>query len=273
MSELLVYSFFSGREYVTAWVGWKNAQRRYTFSQLARAADVSEGQLSNYRHGKRVLNEAQARRVGRSMGLRSARLEFFQRLVKLERSRSTEEREHALQRIVSHQEFGRALPLRQETLAYMVGWLYPALHELSRVAGFRPTLAWIRPRLALPASGEEIGDALDGLKTLGCIPSGDVCVRTDHDAMESSSYEYHRMVLRTAATALDRVPPADRQFSSLTVTVSQEDADRIRQRVRDLCTELMHLTHGERVGEQVVLQLNVQLFPLADSESIHDDDG
>jgi uncharacterized protein (TIGR02147 family) len=72
--------------------------------------------------------------------------------------------------------------------------------------------------------------------------------------------------LDIAKDALYRFEKKDRNFSSLTLSISQNGYEKIRQKVEDLRAELVDLVK-EDSGIDRVIQVNFQIFPLTDTKS------
>jgi uncharacterized protein (TIGR02147 family) len=76
---------------------------------------------------------------------------------------------------------------------------------------------------------------------------------------------YHRAMLKRAAEAIEGVPAARRDLSSLTLRVRESSIPQLKSRLARFRRELLELEACETDGDQV-LQLNLQLFPLTSAE-------
>jgi uncharacterized protein (TIGR02147 family) len=74
--------------------------------------------------------------------------------------------------------------------------------------------------------------------------------------------EYHRAMLERASHAIDEVPRDEREISTLTLCVSHDVMLKLKERIRELRRELLHVAEQEGQPERVV-QINFQLFPMS----------
>jgi uncharacterized protein (TIGR02147 family) len=72
---------------------------------------------------------------------------------------------------------------------------------------------------------------------------------------------FQMATLGLAQTALDRFPPADRDFSTLTLPLGPGDLPRAKAAIRTLRAYLLSLSEKSRANR--VFQFNFQIFPLS----------
>jgi uncharacterized protein (TIGR02147 family) len=118
-----------------------------------------------------------------------------------------------------------------------------------------------------------VAQALESLLVLGLIERGQGGELTQRAAVVSTGAQtasmhignYHRAMLKRAATAIEAVPAARRDISSLTLRVRESSIPQLRSKLARFRRELLELEECEADGDQV-LQLNLQLFPLTSAE-------
>jgi uncharacterized protein (TIGR02147 family) len=67
-------------------------------------------------------------------------------------------------------------------------------------------------------------------------------------------------------SAPDRFVPAQREIGGLTLGLSRECYDRIKERIRLFKEEILGMVVEDKRGADLVGQLNIQLFPLSSPE-------
>ncbi|NIS32044.1 MAG: TIGR02147 family protein, partial [Actinobacteria bacterium] len=77
---------------------------------------------------------------------------------------------------------------------------------------------------------------------------------------------YHRGMMERAAEAIDLVPAADRDISSLTLCLGEDGLRRVKERIQRFRRELLELSELEDDPRQVT-QINLQLFPLTSGDT------
>jgi uncharacterized protein (TIGR02147 family) len=78
-----------------------------------------------------------------------------------------------------------------------------------------------------------------------------------------------------ARESLERVPPQKREISGLTMGISEECIERIKQRIRMFKEEIISMIVDDKNESRSVYQMNVQFFPLIKTadygeEGVHD---
>jgi uncharacterized protein (TIGR02147 family) len=73
------------------------------------------------------------------------------------------------------------------------------------------------------------------------------------------------MMMKLAAESMERFAQKERDISSLTLCLDQEGLCEVKARLRAFRRELLELSEVAKSPRQVV-QVNMQLFPLSDSD-------
>jgi uncharacterized protein (TIGR02147 family) len=73
-------------------------------------------------------------------------------------------------------------------------------------------------------------------------------------------------MIRFADKALDAVPAARRDISSITIPILAKDFGKVKEQIQLMRKELLNLAAAPGSGEDVV-QVNIQLFPLTEPGS------
>ena len=69
--------------------------------------------------------------------------------------------------------------------------------------------------------------------------------------------------LRLALEGLDRIPKSQRNYSTLTMSLTEEDFEEVKERVKDFRQQLVKFIHSRGSGDRVY-QMNMQLLPLTE---------
>jgi uncharacterized protein (TIGR02147 family) len=159
----------------------------------------------------------------------------------------------------------------------------PALRELVSLPGIREDPKWLASMLEPPISAKQAGEALETLCRLGLVvrdahgklQQAQPLVTTGPGPLGHQVFAYHRSMIELGKQALDRLPRAERDITSVTLSVSESTLSLLKQRISELRRELLQLARLEAAPERVV-QLNFQLFPLSralkrKATSKHDD--
>jgi len=244
--------------------------RGFSYRNFSRAARLrSPNYLKLVIEGQRNLTVEMAERFAAACRLKGDDAEYFVELVRLNQAASDAERNQAYRRLSGFQRYRQAQRLELAHAAYHANWYVPAIRELIGSPGFREDPDWIAQRLLPPISSRRAAQALESLLTLGLIERNESGELARHAAVVSTGAQtasmhignYHRAMLKRAEKAIEEVPAARRDISSLTLRVRESSIPQLKSRLARFRRELLELEEHEDDGDQV-LQLNLQLFPL-----------
>ena len=141
--------------------------------------------------------------------------------------------------------------------------------------GFREDADWIARRLKPAITAAEARRALEVLLQLGLLrrnSSGKLeqseALITSGDEISSAAIgQFHREMIRKGGESIDRFPGAAREVSSVTLGLSEAGQLQVKTLVQRFRKDLLEIAARER-GPTGVVQINFQVFPLAESESM-----
>jgi uncharacterized protein (TIGR02147 family) len=254
----------------------KARSARFSHRAFSRRAGLrSSNYLYLVMNGERDLSAAMAPRFASACKLEKPALDYFCELVRFGHAAGADERNLSYERLSRFRGFRAAHELDAEQAEYHSSWYIPAIRELAQRADFKDDPKWIAGMLLPQISPAQARDALSTLFSLGLLTrtaDGRVqqtqkLVTTGKGPLGHHVVNYHRVMLERAANALDLLPREERDISSLTLCVSPEMVDRLKERVRAFRKELLSFAELDGKPERVV-QLNFQLFPLTKKEEV-----
>ncbi len=270
-----VYGYLDYRAYLRGYYEAKKANARgFSFRSFSKRAGLkSPNYLKLVMDGDRNLTAAMAERFARACGLDDEGSDFFVALVAFNQARNATDRNAAYSRLTAFRQYRRAHQLDLHHAAYHSTWYLPAIRELAARPDFRDDPEWVAQALVPQISRAEARDAVDTLLELGLLE------RTEDGRLQQTENlvttgpqtrglhigNYHRTMMARAASAIDLVPAADRDISSLTLCLSEDGLRTIKERIQRFRRELLELSALEDDPRQVV-QINFQLFPLSRAE-------
>jgi uncharacterized protein (TIGR02147 family) len=267
-----VFDYFDYRAFLRDYYAYmKKTRRGFSFRAFSLRAKLgSPNYLKRVMEGDRNLTLEMAERFAQACGLQGEGAEYFVQLVAFNQASSSSERSRAYAKLTGFKTYRRTRKLDIAQAAYHSNWYIPAVRELAGRRDFEPDPVWIATRLLPPIKPSEARDALAILIDLGLLKSAEngrvmqsePLISTGPEAHEVHIAQYHRTMMRRAADAIDFVPSAERDISSVTMLVSKGGLGRMKKRIQRFRRELMEMALSEDEGKQVV-QLNLQLFPLS----------
>jgi len=226
-----VYAHHDYRAFLRAWLDYLKAHRAgFSVRALARDAGVAPGYLPMITAGKRRLSESGARKLSPHLGLRRAEQDFLRLLVIFGNARSQSDRLLALTAMRRFPAYRRANPKEAEVHEYLTHWYYVAIREMTGLADFQLSAAWIRERLRYPVEESAVRKALEFL-------------------------------LDNAYIALDAVPLEERFVMGYTLPIRRRDLDKAKRVIEEAVTQLQTLADRARRADSVY-HIEMALFPL-----------
>ncbi|MCA9493130.1 MAG: TIGR02147 family protein [Myxococcales bacterium] len=245
--------------------------RELTRRELAKRVDLSESLVSMMLSGRRPMDPARVEVFAEVLGLDAEAVAWFGALVDLE-SRSERARRTALATVTSRLQQRAAPDPAADTHDAIAHWPFEVLTELVACEGFRPDPRWIAQTIHPAITPEEAQRTLQLAMRLGRVVVDDqgryaiTNVRTDSVLQKDravASAVQRKAFAELAAQAMFR-PGNERHDGSVTMAVSEERADLILARLRELEQELVQLAIDDPGPRNRVLHLGIQLFPVSE---------
>ncbi len=269
-----VYSYSDFRAFLRDYYAYAKAHEYgFSFRVFSRRAGLrSSNYLRLVMDGARNLTPASAGQFGRGCGLEGVALDFFVELVAYGQATDTQARSRAFDRLTHYRKFRAVHLLAKERARYHSTWYVPVIRELVRRPDFVDDPAWIARQLTPSISRVQAARAMALLRKLelirndesGRVVQGEPLVTTGPGPHGPHIYAFHHAMLDRAGHALDNLPREERDVSCLTVCVSDEKLEAIKEKVRAFRRELLQLAELDDAPERVA-QINFQVFPLSES--------
>lgn len=271
-----IFHYADYRQYLKDWWAWrKRVSRTASFRAFAMKAGTAPSLLKDILEGRRRLTSDTVLRFTPAMGLSESEASYLALLARFGNSRNVAEKNLAFAEMakVRRKLFLKFLPPDQYAL--WTGWHHAAIRELVTLETFQEDPEWISQQLAPPVTPKQAKEALSTLQRVGLLQRDDRGKLRPSEPAVSTEYEVPNQVVRhfnqemigLALTAPDRFAPADREIGGLTLGLSRECYDRVKERVRIFKEEILAMVVEDPRGSELVTQLNIQLFPLVKPES------
>lgn len=222
--------------------------------------------------GKKNLAENGIRKLARGFKLNEGETKYFRALVRFNQAKTQEEKNHYFQDLRQNKKFLEAKPLTVAQYHLFSRWHYAAILELVRIPfkGIKDE-RWLQSELNPPVDLREIKKAVQELKQLnllsvdnkGGLRRQDAMLRTDDDVASFSVYSFHTEMIKLAARAVVKEKFRDRDFSTLTVAISEKGFQRAKREIQKFRKMLHSILEAEDdEPRKIVGQINLQLFKL-----------
>lgn len=274
--EIDIYSYTNFRKLLEDYYEQEKekAPEKFSFRFFARRAGFSSPNfLQLVMKGKRNLGHESIHRFARVMGLNKRETHFFESLVLFNQSSDPKERTMALEKVISFREYRNSKKLFAKQYEYFSRWYYPVIREMVNLKDFRPDAIWIARRLKPSITSIEAGQALRCLEQLklisrdskGSLRQTDQNLKTEEEIASTALMKFHQEMIGHGLASLNQ-PSAEREISSLTMSLSSNQFQQVKQKIREFHGEIQKLIASDGGGDpDKICQLNFQLFPLIQS--------
>lgn len=270
--EVSVTQFLSYRDYLNALystMGTKHGS--YSYRQFAEDLGFSRSNVIwLVTTGRRKLSSKTSQRVVDELSLKGTERRYFETLVLHDNANRPDLRQSLLEDLLSIKKSSLGNEEQQENLEYYSEWYHPVIREMTMLSDFSSDPHWIAERLqmkVLPKQAEKSLKLLEELKLIKFDQKKqrhvvtDQAIRPDRDVNTLAATRHHQKMCELAAEALTRVKAANREFNTLSVCVTKEDAMEISALIYELCEKIVRIEEKAKKKSQVY-QINLQLFPL-----------
>lgn len=269
-----VFAYLDARRFLRDYYAHQKATvNGFSYRSFAKKAALkSPNYLKLVIDGDRNMTPEMAHRFGGICGLSGQSLTYFVDLVAFTQAKTTDEKSARYERLIRFREHRNIHRIDIAYGQYHSRWYVPAIRELVFRKDFRRDPAWVAAQLLPSISEREAAEAIELLLELnlladhdGALVPTEALLTTGPEVMGLHYWQYHRAMMARAAAALDDLPPADRDISSVTLCLGPDAITKMKERIRAFRRELLQLS-ADDPDPQRVIQVNFQLFPLSRAE-------
>ncbi|MFP4164523.1 MAG: TIGR02147 family protein [Chitinispirillaceae bacterium] len=228
--------------------------------------------LKNVIDGKRNLSRDGIAAFSRALGLKKKERQYFETLVLFNQARDPHRKEHLFSKLTTFGDRSSVARMQRDQYEYLGTWYAVAIREYLHGNEFDGDYESLGKAVCPPVSARQARKAVELLERLGVIRSkenGDYEVvspllSTGAEVESLSARRYHREMADLARKAID-LPRDKRYLRGITGSFSEETRQCIIEEMDRFARRVMELIENDS-GSRRVHQLNMQLFPLQQSE-------
>jgi len=274
-----LYTYQDYRKFLKDWLQHrKQIQSEYSGALFAKKAGFqSHTLLGMVIRGERNLSYTAIRSFAKALNLKAREKIYFEKLVLFNQSKNSQEKADFFEELVSlSQSAGKNLLTQLKDYAKCIShWYVTAVHELVLLPDFKADPSWMSKKLKGKISKKEAGEAWDILLNLGLVKLNPATNHFEqaHPAMDFDPgmvdfaiRNFHKEFLERAKSAIDQESLAERELSSLTLAVSEEDLPDLREKIKEFRKQLnlIYSKGSESKKAKHVISLNMQLLVLTE---------
>jgi uncharacterized protein (TIGR02147 family) len=259
---------------------YKTTKRFFSYRYLARRSGVAASLFIAVARGERRISFAIAKKYAVGMELTARETDYLLALVAFERAKTHVQKNDAFSRIVRQRGQSQIKYLDADKYEYFSRWYHCAIREMISLPFFKEDPSWIAHSLQPAISEKQAGRSLKLLQRLLLVHRDENGKLRVTDKAISSEYEMQTLSLRNfslemidrARESLENVPVEKREISGLTMGVSNECIERVKQRIRIFKEEILSMVVDDSNESKSVYQMNFQFFPLLKSADVPEKD-
>lgn len=236
----------------------------YSLRAFARDIGIKPGPLSDMMAGKRPVSPTTANIIARRLNLSQTDITMIQKNAIDGRRRTDKGKQpHGAPHFTL---------IPDDQFAIIADWHHFAILSLIKTDDFKSRVDWIAARLGL--TKRAVSQAINRLVAAGYIKyAGKKLVRreeryhTTHGVPSAALREAHRQNLTQAAEALEQVPLALRDITSMTMAIDPERLPLAKELMQEFRWRFLKIM--EQNSKTEVYNLNIQFYPVSKVRSEH----
>ncbi|NLE00605.1 MAG: TIGR02147 family protein [Fibrobacter sp.] len=249
----------------------KKLIRSFSFRYFAAKSGVSASLFKDIIDGRRRLSIKIMQKYATAMNLTPKETEYFNAVVQFVNSKTNEEKNLHYIRMQRLRGNSAIKFIDEEQYEFYRCWYHSALREMVTLPDFKEDYEWIAKRCIPRITTAQAKKSIEVMLELGILRRNEETSQLEQtEEVISSEYEMRSFILRNfhsemiglAKDALERFDPKEREISSLTLGVSQQCYERIKERIRTFKQELLDMVIEDSSDSETVCQCNFQFFPL-----------
>ncbi len=246
----------------------KNAQHFFSYRFFGMRIGLDAGNLVKIISGQRHLPSKAVDKVAEFCGFNPRERRYFKTLVAFCKAKKQDRISHYFEKLTQMRDV-LAQELAPNRYEFYREWYHTAIVGLLHLQPFKGSNAQLAEMLIPRISAEEAKKSISLLLRLGLLskePDGtlvpiDRVLTTGEKWYSAAVTEFQKETIRLASLALESLPKAHRDISTLSVTLNTDDLEEIREVTREYRKAVLKIARASENPDRVC-QLNIQLFPL-----------
>jgi uncharacterized protein (TIGR02147 family) len=252
-----------------------DAQKRecsyFSYRYISRKVGMDAGYLVKILQGKLHIPEKYIDGFCTLCKFSEKENDYFRTLVSFNKAKSESQIKIHFEKLMSFKSPGKH-QLHKHQYEYYRKWYYTAIRSLIGIVDFCGDYEALSHMLTPRISAREVKNAVELLEKLGLILKdqngkyllSDTFVTTGESWRSFVVKDFQRETIQLAAESLDRHKKEERDISTVTVAINIKDLEELKAKTTEFRNAILKLA-DDSSGPDTVFQLNVQLFPLAQS--------
>jgi uncharacterized protein (TIGR02147 family) len=264
-----IYAYTDYREYIRDFlIEKKRKNSSYSSRCAAEKCGVPSGTFTRILNGTRGIGQSVLPKVIDWLGLRNREAAYFRLLIQFQQCNDSSAKEQLYTELLDlRKKMHHCIP--EDKFHFFEQWYYVALYELIKIVPDITDPGQLGTLLEPPVSPMKVEKALEVLATAGFIQKTECgyaatgSFLSTGDRWESAAIQsFQKMMASLGAEALVRFPKKERDISTLSVSLSEENFRKVTELICEM-REKIRIIESNEISPEKVYQVNFQVFPLS----------
>ncbi|MDD5676102.1 MAG: TIGR02147 family protein [Chitinivibrionales bacterium] len=274
MVNLFAYTDY--RKYLCDYYNAKKASNPdYSYQCLAQKAGINNrGFAYNIINGKKALSKSNCFKISKALGHSKTEAEYFENLISFNNSETPEMRLRFFERINSIKSRDPALAkaqiVRKDQYEFYATWYHSAVRSIIDMHKFKDDYKWLAKMVVPAITVKQARQSIRLLEKLeiikrqkdGYFNITDKRISTGRDILGLAIHNFHAECADLAQRAIRTMPKNERDFTGLTLGISNNTYKKICEEIREFQNKIMDIADVDEAADKTY-QFNFQLFPIS----------
>ena len=235
---------------------------------LAQRIGIDPGFLVNILQGRKHIPESALPALIKALKLKGTQAHYFRQLVLFNRAKTDEQIASSFAELCQIRDLNLT-ELSEKQYRYWTQWHYPAIRIHLLAHPFRGDYAKLAADIDPPLTTKEAEQAVKVLLSLDLVEWKDGVLEpkqafiTTGDAWKNTAiHHFQDQTLELARRSLRTHDAQEREISTLTLAMAQEDFPELQELVREFRERVLRWSSSRKEANRVI-QINIAAFPLS----------
>lgn len=262
--------YYDYRKFLHDWyTAKKKLNKSVTYRYIGMKVEIDPGYLVKVLKSQKHLNPEKVPSFSKLLKLSELETEYLDILIQFNKSKSEERSKALFEKLLKFNTPNCDL-ITKDRYEFYQHWYHTALREMVNTVNIGTNYSEVARSMVPQISTRQVKESLQLLTRLNFIKRNDEgtyeqtsqFITTGSEWHSIAIRQFHRQVIQLANDAVGNIPTNERDLSCLTVTLTDEGLNKIKDKLAQFRKEILEICAQEKDVDRVY-QMNFQLFPMS----------